>query len=452
MIGVVTASALNVRAMPNQHGRKLGIVNEGTVLSLLGQKLAWYEIQYKNQPAFVSAAFIDVRDQAPNQVGIVDASRLNVRSQPTTSSAVLGLLPRGTTVAILGKEPGWLEIEYADGVGFVAERFVTVFEHSGTMPGTVAASRLNVRSLPSTDGEIIGQLTGNTRITVEADLGEWLQLTFNNSRAYVASAYVKRQPDAEVETDISIAANELTDTPEPATPISQDRTDELAPDYQLPVQGDATERQLASTWNRFGGLLTHLSGNKDIDVACSISVLCVESSGKGFEPANRDRMIIRFENHKFWKYWGRQHPEQFHDHFQYKRGQAWKGHRWRKTEFNDWATFHGNQAAEWEVLDFARSLDEPAALQSISMGAPQIMGFHYKGLGYASPLDMFNDFSSGIGPQIHGLFEFLSDTMLLRLRNRDFEGFAALYNGSGQKEYYGGLLKKYYTLFKRVAH
>lgn len=292
------------------------------------------------------------------------------------------------------------------------------------MIGVIKATVLNVRSKPSMVGSILGQLARNTRIAVESNQGAWLQFQYQGTVAYVSARYVDLLPEIEAG---------------------------LGPDQLLPVRGDGVERQVAGTWNQFGGLLTELSATKDIDVACSISVLCVESAGKGFEPANDNRMIIRFENHKFWKFWGNQHPQAFQDHFQYMKGKAWKGHRWRASDNEPWQTFHGKQDQEWKVLEFARTLDDSAALQSISMGAPQIMGFHYQGLGYASPREMFNEFSSGIAPQINGLFEFLTDTMLLRLRTLDFEGFAALYNGTGQKQHYGRLLKRYYTAYKRIS-
>jgi hypothetical protein len=180
-------------------------------------------------------------------------------------------------------------------------------------------------------------------------------------------------------------------------------------------------------------------------------VLCVESSGKGFDPGNQDRMIIRFENHKFWKYWGKTNPDRFERHFTYKAGQVWKGHKWRKAPDHAWQAFHGRQHAEWEVLTFARAIENDAALMSISMGAPQIMGFNYRAVGYRNVQEMFDTFAEGIEAHIEGMFEFMSPAMVRHLQRRDFTAFAGLYNGSGQKETYGLWIKKHYEAFKRIA-
>lgn len=64
---------------------------------------------------------------------------------------------------------------------------------------------------------------------------------------------------------------------------------------------DPKERLVARTWNRFDGLLFVLS-EMGIEARCSIAVLCVESGGKDF--GKDGRMIIRFENHKFYRLYG----------------------------------------------------------------------------------------------------------------------------------------------------
>ena len=62
--------------------------------------------------------------------------------------------------------------------------------------------------------------------------------------------------------------------------------------------------------------------------------------------------------------------------------------------------------AEWEVLTFARGMNEEAALSSISMGAPQVMGFNHGRVGFASALEMFEAFGRSEREQIFGLFDF----------------------------------------------
>lgn len=89
-------------------------------------------------------------------------------------------------------------------------------------------------------------------------------------------------------------------------------------------------------------------------------------------------------------------------------------------------------------------------MMSISMGAPQIMGFHFERIHYPDVQAMFHDFNADIGAHIRGLFDFFSPSMVNNLQQKKFENFAAAYNGSGQKEKYGRWINEHYRAFKRI--
>jgi hypothetical protein len=159
-------------------------------------------------------------------------------------------------------------------------------------------------------------------------------------------------------------------------------------------------------------------------------------------------VVIRFENHQFHRRWGRQRVDVFREHFRFNRTRPWTGHRFRP-EAGDWHRFHGSQDREWAVLEFARRLDDTAALNSISMGAPQIMGFNHTVIGYPDVQSMFESFASE-RYQLLGLFDFLDGEMLAALRRQDFIRFASLYNGRGQAEEYGRRIRDHYEVFQAL--
>lgn len=223
-----------------------------------------------------------------------------------------------------------------------------------------------------------------------------------------------------------------------------------------PASASSTARLAADIWNRYGGLLKALSAVLNIEPAVAVATLAVESGGQGF--AADGRMIIRFENHVFYSQWGKNNQAKFAQHFTYNTGQTWTGHKWRPTPNEAWrptnqADFHGVQSREWEVLDFARTLSDEAAKMSISMGSPQIMGFNFGIIGYASVSDMFTAFSAGEREQIVGFFDFVRGVnpgAVKALQSRDFKTFATYYNGSGQATLYGNLIKASYDAFNQV--
>jgi hypothetical protein len=199
---------------------------------------------------------------------------------------------------------------------------------------------------------------------------------------------------------------------------------------------------LQEIWQRFGALLGRESARLGIDPAVALAVLLAESGGR--TAAADGRMIIRFENHIFFQKWGASNPELFNRFFQFDANEKWKGHRWRRSPNDPWQECHQSQAGEWEILEFARSMHEETALQSISMGAAQIMGFNFPALGYTSAAEMFRDFQRGEENQIRGFFRFVEAKGLVdALRRGDHLAFAQGYNGSGQAPLYRDIIMRY---------
>ena len=222
----------------------------------------------------------------------------------------------------------------------------------------------------------------------------------------------------------------------------------LGPTAVSDVPPDA--RDVLRAWNLHGGLLAALSERVRIDVGCATAVLCVESGGNAFGPDGR--MIIRFENHIFRKQWG---GRTFDQHFRYDAQRPWEGHQFRAAPDEPWSPFHGRQAMEWRVFDFARRRHETAAMRSISMGAPQIMGFNHARVGYDTVQEMFERFRTDVRFQIIGLFDFLTggaadSPMLDALRRSDFGQFASGYNGPGQAPIYSALISRRVELFRQI--
>ncbi len=61
-----------------------------------------------------------------SETGIITASALNVRSEPSTSSNVIGLLYNGASVNIVAVEGAWYKISFNSSTGFVHGDYVSV--------------------------------------------------------------------------------------------------------------------------------------------------------------------------------------------------------------------------------------------------------------------------------------------------------------------------------------
>jgi hypothetical protein len=88
-------------------------------------------------------------------------------------------------------------------------------------------------------------------------------------------------------------------------------------------------------------------------------------------------------------------------------------------------------AAEHERLGRAAAIDRECALSSCSWGAFQIMGYHWKGLGYASQQAFINAMYASESQQLDAFVRFIkADPVLVRaLKALDWPAFARRYNG-----------------------
>jgi hypothetical protein len=211
------------------------------------------------------------------------------------------------------------------------------------------------------------------------------------------------------------------------------------------------EKRVARTWNRYSYLLLNVADVLRLEPAVATAVLAAQTDRRGFN--RQGRLNIRFENHVFYEKWGRQNEDLFWQHFKFDRDQPWRAHQWRTGDDQEWLDCHGTQDEEWQVFEFARDLNEEAALLATGMGLAQMMGFTYASLDYESAGQMFDAFNSGERYQIFAVFDFIAgpqgrSRQLAALRKKDFDLFASLHYGSKQAARYGGMIRGLYEAFQ----
>lgn len=152
-------------------------------------------------------------------------------------------------------------------------------------------------------------------------------------------------------------------------------------------------------------------------VAAVKAVVAVESSGRGFLPDGRPKIL--FEAHVFGRLTGHRydlsHPE--------ISAPAWDRSLYRKG------------AAEYERLFAAMELDESHALQSASYGLFQILGSNFKVCGYPDVETFVRDCIESERGQMRGFIGFVRGRKLDdELRERRWADFARVYNGPSYAE------------------
>jgi hypothetical protein len=147
----------------------------------------------------------------------------------------------------------------------------------------------------------------------------------------------------------------------------------------------------------------------------------VESRGRGFLPDGRP--VILFERHVFWKQLiaHRLDPSQYGE---------------RPAILSRQRGGYAGGAAEYVRLAYAMQIHAAAAQEAASWGSFQIMGYHWKALGFADIESFVATQRSSEGDQLATFTAFVqADAAMHRaLKAKKWAQFARLYNGPAYAE------------------
>jgi len=143
----------------------------------------------------------------------VTTTQLNVRTEPSTASEVLGIINANTTVQIIGKDAAenWWQIIYETGTdakGWVTAQYVETANKpeipvigSGGLnlqsgATAVVTQQINIRSGPDTTFDALGTLNSNDIVNLlgKNSNGTWLQISYPigpEGKGWINSGFVK---------------------------------------------------------------------------------------------------------------------------------------------------------------------------------------------------------------------------------------------------------------------
>ncbi|PWX05531.1 cell surface protein [Clostridium perfringens] len=222
--GIVNvSSSLNVREGASTSSKVIGSLSGNTKVTIVGEEGAFYKIEYKGSHGYVAKEYIkDVTEsnnsnqgsqtpekpstpESTEKTGIVNvSSSLNVRSEASTSSKVIGSLSGNTKVIIVGEEGAFYKIEYKGSHGYVAKEYIKdIKDEVVTEPekpsnpenskktGVVTASKgLNVRKEANTSSQIIGILNSGESVEIIGEENGFYKITYKGQEAYASKNYI----------------------------------------------------------------------------------------------------------------------------------------------------------------------------------------------------------------------------------------------------------------------
>lgn len=126
--GIVTASALNVRAGASTSSKVIGVLHAGNIVNLISESNGWYQIDYNGKSGFIYGKYVAITSNLSNvtvikAVKVTAKSGLNVRVNSSTAARKIGAVPYGAELKVVGEYNGWYQIQYNGGYGFVYAKY-----------------------------------------------------------------------------------------------------------------------------------------------------------------------------------------------------------------------------------------------------------------------------------------------------------------------------------------
>jgi hypothetical protein len=165
------------------------------------------------------------------------------------------------------------------------------------------------------------------------------------------------------------------------------------------------------------------------------AVVEVESGASGFAPDGKP--LILFEPHIFSRLTARRFDASN-----------------PRVSYPTWdnSKYPRDQAGRYAQLREAYGLDPENAVASASWGRFQIMGMNFQRCGFTKATEFVADMAKSEVRQLAAFEAFVRSSGIMdELQRLDWEGFARVYNGPGQVERYGRLMREAYTRLKAVA-
>ncbi|WP_353625712.1 SH3 domain-containing protein, partial [Bacillus sp. JCM 19041] len=201
-----TTARLNVRTGPGQTHSVITTLNPNTKVELLAKQGNWYQIKSGSITGFVSADYLKLDPASEDQVEegsqkpIAEGkttARLNLRSQPNTSSSIRTTLSLGQTVQILKKEGNWYQVKTGFQTGWVSADYITITsdndqaEQNPSIGTATTTARLNLRTGAGTNHRIVTTLPVGQKLELLKKDGNWYQVKAGSHTGWVSADFIK---------------------------------------------------------------------------------------------------------------------------------------------------------------------------------------------------------------------------------------------------------------------
>lgn len=130
VVNVATGSTLRLRSKASTKSTTLGFAPDGDVVIVEGKVGSWYKVIYNLQEGYMHSDYLDVAtvENVELGYGVVNDTRVNMRSGPGTNYRSLGKFTRGEKAYIVGINNKWYKVIYNDQICYIRSDYLDVTE------------------------------------------------------------------------------------------------------------------------------------------------------------------------------------------------------------------------------------------------------------------------------------------------------------------------------------
>ncbi len=122
---------------------------------------------------------------------VVTGGALNLRQNPSLEAKVIRQYPTGTWMTVLSEEGEWSKVEVGGNTGYVMSKFLTESNADSTLYVRTNTGRgLNLRDMPSLEGNIITSFKPGTAVKVLVRGASWHKVSVGDQMGYMDARYL----------------------------------------------------------------------------------------------------------------------------------------------------------------------------------------------------------------------------------------------------------------------
>lgn len=275
-IGTVTGSVVNLRSAPSTSSTIVATVVKNTQLTVLASESGWYQVRSGSSTAYIHGDYLKITDSSVSpstsvpstsapasssapatssgepsvsaQYVVVTGSVVNLRSEASTSSTIIGKAYQGEKYLVSAVSGSWYRVVFGDQLAYLHGDYVRAetVSSAGTT-GTVTGSVVNVRAGAATYHARVAQLQKGDKVTVLSSEDGWYRISMDNGQlGYVSADYIQLDTPATTPTSSETASSGTSSEPGSFTVSPLDDTGLITGSYVNLRQEPSTDSSVLS--------------------------------------------------------------------------------------------------------------------------------------------------------------------------------------------------------------